>query len=287
MAPKKLIIKPKLITSIPTPSKDEMTKPASESEGHTMTLRPKLKLKLKLKVKPKVVAKDDIDNIDNKKDIKLESAVMIQKWVRRFLVKIKVLIPASYYQTKNWRKNQKWYKNGKSNECEIYQRKLIEKITDSKCAKTKFRLHIENNELIEKANPLASEDGFDYTEDFDGLQERNNTKYFYNLKFVCDRGGAQTRTLREVYHFIKAQLEYLLKYYDTNDKVSSDTKSETKKESDDKELYFVNILDGDESYKNSDKFKYLIKKSKYASVKDKIFIGDMKEFQEWFKSESK
>jgi hypothetical protein len=286
MAPKKLIIKPKLITSTSTstspPQKDETIKPSSESEGHTMTLRPKLKLK----VKPKVVAKDDIDN---KKDIKLESAVVIQKWIRRFLVKRKVLIPSSYYQTKKWRKNRKWYKNGKSNECEIYQRKMIEKITDSKCPKTKYRLHIENNELIEKSNPLASEDGFDYTEDFDGLQEHSNTQYFYNLKFVCNRGGAQTRTLREVYHFIKAQLEYLLKHYEPKDEDSKDSKTKSKSENDTKtkDICFVNILDGDESYKNSDKFKYLLKKTKYASLNEHIFVGDMKEFQEWFISESK
>lgn len=273
MPPKKIIIKPKLVSDKEakpikqTPTKSDETTTTSK---HQMNLRPKIK-----------------NPEEQKKDIKLESAVMIQKWIRRFLVKRKVLIPSSYYQTKKWRKNRKWYKNGKSNECEIYQRKMIEKITDSKCPKTKYRLHIENNELIEKSNPLASEDGFDYTEDFDGLQERSNTQYFYNLKFVCDRGGAQTRTLREVYHFIKAQLEYLLKHYQTNDKDTKDTKSKSKKDVKSKDICFINILDGDESYKNSDKFKFLIKKSKYVSVIDKIFIGDMKEFQEWFISESK
>lgn len=285
MASKKLVIKTKSITttstptstptSPPTPTKDETIKSETVSETHQMTLRPKPKLKLKVKVKPKEVEKEEVAP---KKLTKEESVIMVQKYVRRFLVKRKVLIPSSYYQTKKWRKNRKWYKNGKSNECEIYQRKMIEKITDSKCPKTKYRLHIENNELIEKSNPLASEDGFDYTEDFDGIQERNNTQHFYNLKFVCDRGGAQTRTLREVYHFIKAQLEYLLKHYQTND---------TESKSKNKELYFVNILDGDESYKNSDKFKYLLKKTKYLSVKKYIFVGDMKEFQEWFISESK
>ena len=39
-----------------------------------------------------------------------------------------ILIPQSYYQTKIWRKNRTWYINGKSNECEKYQIKLIEKI---------------------------------------------------------------------------------------------------------------------------------------------------------------
>jgi hypothetical protein len=284
MAPKKLNIKPKPInqkkdestsTTTTTPKKDESTKEEPVYEGHQMVLRPKPKLKLKIKVKPKVVAKDDVDN--NKKLTKEESAIMIQKYVRRFLVKQRVLIPSSYYQTKKWRKNQKWYKNGKRNECEKYQRKMVETMTNSVCPKTKYRLHIEDNVLVEKHNPLASKDGFDYTEDFDGLQEHNNTQYFYNLKFVCDRGGAQTRTLREVYHFIKAQLEYLLKHYKKDE-----SKSKNKKD-----IYFVNILDGDESYKNSDKYKYLLNKPRYVSMKDRVFVGDMKEFQEWFKSESK
>lgn len=214
-----------------------------------------------------------IMNSTKKELNELESIIIFQKYIRGFLVRKKCLIPDACYQTKNWRKNQIWYNNGKSNECENYQRNIIEKITNTKCSKTKYRINTINNELVIKLNPLSNEDGFDYTEDFDGLQDYNNKQYLYNLKFVCDRGGAQTRTLREVYHFIRAQLEYLLKC----------ESSKTKKEY----LCFVNILDGDESYKNMDKFNYLLKNSKYISLKNLIFIGDMKQFQEWFISESK
>jgi len=61
------------------------------------------------------------------------------------------------------------------------------------------------------------------------------------LKFICDNGGAQIRTLREVYHFIKYQLKYLIKFNTNN-------------------IYFINILDGDICYNNMNKFNFLIKK---------------------------
>ena len=35
---------------------------------------------------------------------------------------------SSEFQTKDWRKSQKWYIDGRRNECEIYQKKEIEKI---------------------------------------------------------------------------------------------------------------------------------------------------------------
>ena len=43
---------------------------------------------------------------------------IIQKNIRGYLVRKFILIPSSYYQTKEWRINRKWYKNGKSNECD-------------------------------------------------------------------------------------------------------------------------------------------------------------------------
>ena len=109
-------------------------------------------------------------------------------------------------------------------------------------------------------------DGFDWTEDFDGYQEINNLKLYMNLKMICDKGGSQTRTLREVYHFVKTQLEYLLLHPEIKD------------------TYFMNILDGDESFRNMEKFKYLLSKEKYALVKYYIFFGNMEEFSFKFNS---
>ena len=43
--------------------------------------------------------------------------------------------------------------------------------------------------------------------------------------------------------------------------------------------YFINILDGDTSHSNMDKFNYLINKEKYITVLRYIFVGSLSEFQ--------
>ena len=83
------------------------------------------------------------------------------------------------------------------------------------------------------------------------------------MKFVCDKGGAQTRSLREVYHYIKYQLEHLLKYEKTD-------------------IYFVNILDGDTSHRELEKFHYLINKEKYEKIKKYVFCNDLSSFIKWW-----
>lgn len=60
----------------------------------------------------------------------------------------------SHIQTKDWRKNQEWYYNGKSNECEIFQRQEFEKIIKNKCQKSNKRLNITTYELCEISHPL-------------------------------------------------------------------------------------------------------------------------------------
>ena len=175
-------------------------------------------------------------------------------------------ITKSENQTKVWRQTQSWYKNGKSNECELFQRNIVENITKLKCSKSNIRLNTDTLAFEDKKYPMKDIDGFDWTEDFDGYQEINNLKLYMNLKMICDKGGSQTRTLREVYHFVKTQLEYLLLHPEIKD------------------TYFMNILDGDESFRNMDKFKYLLSKEKYALVKNYIFVGNMEEFSFKFNS---
>ena len=111
------------------------------------------------------------------------------------------------------------------------------------------------------------DNGFELTEDFDGIIKNlpNMNEYYFNLKMVCDSGGAQTRTMREVYHFIYNMLEYLLKYNIKNQ-------------------YFINILDGDCSYKYMRKFNYLLNKPEYSEIKKNVFIGDMYDFQIFWSS---
>ena len=199
-----------------------------------------------LKANNKVIP--EINN--NHKNIK--QILIIQKYIRGYLTRKYILIPSSFYQTKDWRKNRNWYKNGKSNECEKYQINLIEKIIAIKLMKTDDRINMETNKIISKKNPMINNDGYEWSENFDGLLINNKNKYYFNLKFVCDSGGSQTRTLREVYHFIKYQMEYLIKFNMNN-------------------IYFINILDGDTSYNNMDKFKFLINKEK-IQTSNKICI---------------
>ena len=174
-------------------------------------------------------------------------------------------IISSEKQTKTWRKNQSWYKSGKSNECEKYQLNLIEKITKMDITKCNKRIHYGNLLLEAKRAPLCEVDGFEWSEDFDGCQIINTKTHYYNLKFVCDRGGAQTRSLREVYHFIIHQIKYIKKH-----------KS--------KDILFINILDGDESNRHMLKYKHLLQLKKYSKYTSQIFIGDMLTFQGWVAS---
>ena len=174
----------------------------------------------------------------------------------------------SQKQTKLWRKGCIWYKNGKSNECEIYQKSLLKQIIGYIPNKTNDRFNMETNDIINKKIVMKDKNGFEFTEDFDGKVINNNTIYF-NLKFCCDAGGAQTRTLREVYHFINCQIKYIIDKYVDN---KIDNKMDT---------YFINILDGDTSYKNMNKFNYLLEKDRgniNNIIKKYIFIGNMLEF---------
>jgi hypothetical protein len=167
-------------------------------------------------------------------------------------------IVSSKEQTKRWRKEQDWYINGKQNECEIYQRKIFEHIIDQKIAKTQIRIDYRDYSLVHQPNPMNLADGFEFTENFDGQFFRNQTQFLVNFKMTCDRGGAQTRTLREVYHFIKAQNSHLSSH-------------------DNYDLYFINILDGDTFYLHRDAFQKLSQKH--------IFVGDTFDFIQWWKTQ--
>jgi len=222
---------------------------------------------------------DSNNNNDNNNDTKhINTIITIQKYIRRYIIKKNILIPPSYYQTKNWRKNRLWYINGKKNECEIYQRKLVNLITKLNCNKTTERINMDLIEIIDNKNPMKEENGFEWTEDFDGKIITNNNILYINFKFVCDEGGAQTRSLREVYHFIKYQIKYLIKNSCNNEKYEYNNENLFN-------LYFINILDGDTSWKHKDKFNYLLNKfnnNDNLDIKKYIFIGNMYEFQKYW-----
>ena len=190
----------------------------------------------------------------------IDKIITIQRYFRKYLHQRYIPITKSCNQTKEWRKKQEWYNNGKSNECEKYQINLLEKIIGQKLDKTNERIKIKSYVMSDKRNPMIYSDGFEWTENFDGKIKRNDKIIRFNLKMVCDNGGAQTRTLREVYHLIECQLEYILQNNSTNE-------------------YFVNVLDGGTSHKNMDKFIYLLNKEQYINIKKYLFIGDLHDFQ--------
>jgi hypothetical protein len=152
---------------------------------------------------------------------------------------------------------------GGSKKPEDYQREQITQGTGFPCATTKTRINWRKNEMVENSQPMRKEDGFDYTENFDGKQEISGKTIWVNLKSVVGTGGSQTRTLRdECYPFINAQLHYLNKSQKTD-------------------CYFANIFDGDEAAAKMKMFHYLLHLPEFSTVKKYVYVGDLKGYFEW------
>jgi hypothetical protein len=145
---------------------------------------------------------------------------------------------------------------------EIFQRKMIVEGTGYACPETNTRINLRTFSLKEIAHPNKHADGFDYSEDFDGCQVVNDKKIYINLKCIVGAGGAQTRSLREVYWFVKGQLNVL--------KTTPN-------------VYFANILDGDEAQSVMTKFEYLLSLDEFKDQKQKVYVGDLKGYFDWFK----
>jgi hypothetical protein len=171
------------------------------------------------------------------------------------------IIPSNQ-QTKEWRLQQNWYLNGKKNECEIFQKMCLEQITGHNLPNsTHLRLHFPTKDLYH-LKTLDGDDAFDYTEDFDTYLFVFGVSLYFNLKFVCDPGGAQTRTLRETSHFIHAQMKHLLLF--PGKKI------------------FINILDGNQSNRSMSKLSHVLTKPEFSSVRHQVFIGDTHQFQHFW-----
>ena len=148
---------------------------------------------------------------------------------------------------------------------ENYQRQTISNLTNIPCLKTNIRINLRTNKLTELCYPNKSINGFDYSENFDGIQTIKDKIIYINLKCIVGSGGSQTRSLREVYWFVQGQLNVLLQPSSSN-------------------LYFANIMDGDEASHSFSKFSYLLDLPIYSSIKHKIYVGDLKHYFDWFKS---
>jgi hypothetical protein len=145
---------------------------------------------------------------------------------------------------------------------EEFQRQKIVEGTGIPCPKTNMRINLRTNTLKDIAHPNTKTDGFDYSEDFDGIQMIGDNKIYINLKCIVGKGGVQTRSLREVYWFIEGQLNIL--------------KSA-------ENIYFANILDGDEAQFSMPKFEYILSRHEFVGVKERVYIGDLKRYFDWFK----
>ena len=148
---------------------------------------------------------------------------------------------------------------------EEYQRRIIVKETGSPCEKTNMRINLMGNIMCSIAQPNREDDGFDYSENFDGLQKINNKKIYINLKCIVGHGGSQTRSLREVYWFILGQMNTASAMLLNN-------------------VYFANILDGDEAHVCMDKYKHLVNRPGYEEIKHRIFVGNLAEYIQWVKT---
>ena len=153
-----------------------------------------------------------------------------------------------------------------SREPELYQREQIILGTHLPCPATQTRINWRKNTMVEISQPMKNDDGFDYTENFDGKQAFPRGTVWINLKSVVGKGGSQTRTLRdECYHFVYAQLNYLLKTKDTR-------------------CYFANIFDGDEADAKMRMFTHLMSQPEFADVKKYVYVGDLRGYFTWVKT---
>ena len=154
---------------------------------------------------------------------------------------------------------------GGSTKPEKHQREMIEQGTGVLCTKSNMRINHETLEMRENSRPMTAADGFEWTENFDGVQKFGDKDIYVNLKSVVGTGGSQTRTLRdECYPFIKAQLKYLVATKKTN-------------------CYFANIFDGDEAASCMHHFAYLLGREQYKDVRVKVYVGDLKGYFDWIK----
>ena len=174
---------------------------------------------------------------------------------------------------------------------EEYQRQKIIDGTGFACHKTNDRINLRTHTLNNICRPNIKNDGFDYSENFDGLQiinntnnntknknNKKNTKIYINFKCISGKGGSQTRSLREVYWFVEGQLRFLQSNESNQFNQSNDSNESNNKN----EIYFANILDGDEANASMSKFEYIISLPEFKNIKRKIYIGDLKGYFNWF-----
>lgn len=147
---------------------------------------------------------------------------------------------------------------------EVKQRAWIAEGTGVACGTSQMRINKRTLVMEENSAPMKKVDGFEWTENFDGVQIAGAKKIYINLKCVVGAGGSQTRTLRdECYPFVEAQLNYLLRNRPAG-------------------VFFANIFDGDEAAKRMPMFEYLLGLPEYSEVAGQVYVGDLLGYYERF-----
>ena len=71
---------------------------------------------------------------------------------------------------------------------EKFQRNHVIQGTGSPCEKTHMRINWRTNKMVEIGQPMRKDDGFDYTEDFDGKQVFTSNTVWINFKSIVGSG---------------------------------------------------------------------------------------------------
>jgi len=115
---------------------------------------------------------------------------------------------------------------------------------------TAVRCNLFTGEFIKSRRITHRDDFEEWTEDFDGYADG----IYFSLKMITCAGGAQTRSIREVAHHIKACVRHLENY--------------------DSSVKFAFILDGGELAKYLERFKRKIPQE----FQKNFYIGPLKDF---------
>lgn len=174
------------------------------------------------------------------------------------------------YEWTQEQKEKHFGKNATSTVFEDFQRDQIARATGVEVSKPSppVRFHVQPIGLYDQEVRLVAQrlliNLHDFTENFDGKQVFGRSVVYVNFKFIVGCGGQQTRNLRDVGSFIRAQMRWL----DTPEN--------------DGHTYFANILDGERCSKEySDFHDMLTLQGITESYQRRIYVGDSLGYVEW------
>ena len=172
----------------------------------------------------------------------------------------RILNTKSKYQTNEWLDIQTW---GSSDKIDVYKKtqiKIFENITKLKITASYDRIHTYFKNLQTIKMFVKSNNDYNWTDKFDYSTFNNKNNIYINFRYYSgNKHDNKIDKLLNMYTFIQNQAEH---------KLINQNK-----------ILFINILDGDTSYYNIDKFKFLLNQEKFNNIKSDIFIGSLYDFQ--------